>query len=127
MAQKKIFVVDDDADNVMVLKTRLEAAGYAVEAAYDGEEALSKVEAVNPDLIILDVMMPKKDGYEALVDLHHNETTVNIPVVMLTARREGTVKNLFALEKAAAFLEKPVDLKKLLIVVEEILKKSEKT
>jgi signal transduction histidine kinase len=84
----KILVVDDNRDNVELLVKRLSAMGYRTCEAYDGEMALQKVAEDEPDLIILDVMMPKLDGFEVCRRLKTNEKTRFIPVIMLTAKRE---------------------------------------
>ena len=84
----KILVVDDNVDNVELLTKRLRAMGYRTCEAYDGEQALARVETEDPDLIILDVMMPKIDGYEVCRRLKASDRTRMIPVLMLTAKRE---------------------------------------
>ncbi len=82
---KKILLVDDDPDFVDAVKTVLESADYDVTVAYDGEECLEKVGGVKPDLIVLDVMMPGKSGYEVCEILKDDEATEDIPVILLTA------------------------------------------
>jgi two-component system sensor histidine kinase/response regulator len=84
----KILVVDDNPDNVELLAKRLRSLGYRTCEAYDGEEALEKVAQEEPDLVILDVMMPKLDGFEVCSRLKAQERTRLIPVIMLTAKRE---------------------------------------
>lgn len=84
-ARKRVLVVDDDPDFAAVVETNLERAGFEVEVAYDGNEGLQKVKASPPDAIVLDVMMPEKDGYEVCGELKADEKYANIPIVMLTA------------------------------------------
>jgi signal transduction histidine kinase len=84
----KILVVDDNPDNVELLAKRLKSLGYRTCEAYDGEEALAQVVREEPDLIILDVMMPKLDGFEVCRRLKTGGRTRLIPVIMLTAKRE---------------------------------------
>lgn len=86
---KKILVVDDEPDIVKLAKTKLVNEGFDVAEAYNGEEALKKVSSENPDLIILDVMMPKMDGWEVARRLKSGEKTKGIPIIMLTARGLG--------------------------------------
>lgn len=86
--QKKILAVDDERHIVRLVQVNLERAGYQVIAAFDGKEALKKVEADRPDLIVLDVMMPHMDGFEVLKRLKSNDQTKDIPVVMLTAKAQ---------------------------------------
>ena len=85
MSQKRILVVDDEPDLVLMVKKNLEKEGYKVEVAYNGAEAMEKVKANPPDAIVLDVMMPEKDGYEVCSELKNDEKFENIPIVMLTA------------------------------------------
>ena len=81
---QKVLVVDDEQSIVTLLKYNLEQAGYIVEVAYDGEEALEKVNATNPELIVLDVMLPKKDGIEVCKSIRSDKNLV--PILMLTAK-----------------------------------------
>ncbi len=85
---KKILVVDDERPIVRLVQVNLEHAGYEVVAAYDGKEALQKVEQEKPDLIILDVMMPQMDGFEVMQRLQADPKTRDIPVIMLTAKAQ---------------------------------------
>jgi len=84
----KILIVDDDVVNRDIIKTRLEAAGYEVAEAANGEEGVNLAQKLPPDLIILDVMMPKVDGLLACRILKSDEKTKSIPIVMLTARSQ---------------------------------------
>ncbi len=83
--KKRVLVVDDEPDFVAVVKTYLEKAGLQVEVAYDGAEGLAKVKANPPDAIVLDVMMPEKDGYEVCRELKLDDKFKDIPIVLLTA------------------------------------------
>jgi DNA-binding response OmpR family regulator len=85
MAQR-ILAVDDEENIVRLLQIRLQTLGYEVAPAYDGETALQHVAECPPDLILLDVMMPKLDGFEVLRRLKSSPETAEIPVIMLTAR-----------------------------------------
>ena len=82
---KRILVVDDEPDFAAIVQDNLKKEGFAVEIAYDGVEALEKVKTNPPDAIILDVMMPEKDGYAVCAELKADETYRDIPIVMLTA------------------------------------------
>lgn len=84
----KILIVDDNVDNVDLLAKRFKALGYPISVAYDGQEALERVEEETPDLLILDVMMPKVDGMEVCRKLKSDPDTQAIPIIMLTAKRE---------------------------------------
>ena len=105
-----VVVADDNPDNVELLREVLEAANYTVVVAYDGDEVLLKVAESNPDLIILDAMMPGKDGFEVCRRLKKWEQTRNIPVVMLTALQEVADKVRGIEAGADEFLTKPVDM-----------------
>ncbi len=83
--QKRILVVDDEPDLVAILEGRLKKENYQVDVAYNGVEAMKKVAANIPDCIILDVMMPEKDGYEVCAELKKNPKYEEIPIIMLTA------------------------------------------
>lgn len=85
MAQR-ILAVDNEERVVRLLRIRLEALGYEVASAYDGEAALRRVAEQAPDLVLLDVLMPKMDGFEVLQRLKADPATAQIPVIMLTAR-----------------------------------------
>ncbi|MFQ6055215.1 MAG: response regulator, partial [Methanosarcinales archaeon] len=84
----KILVVDDELDTLIPLRMALEAENYAVVEAQDGLEALEKVYSENPDLILLDIMLPRMDGYEVCQKLKADEKTNFIPIIMLTAKGE---------------------------------------
>jgi DNA-binding response OmpR family regulator len=83
---QRILAADDEERVVRLLQIRLEALGYEVIPAYDGETALRRVAEERPDLVLLDVMMPKLDGFEVLRRLKQDPETASIPVIMLTAR-----------------------------------------
>ena len=83
--RKKILVVDDEPDMVHLVRLALEMEGHEVIVAYNGVEALERVAAARPDLIVLDVMMPHMDGFEVLSKLKETPATSHIPVIMLTA------------------------------------------
>jgi two-component system alkaline phosphatase synthesis response regulator PhoP len=85
MSKKRILVVDDEPDFASIVQKNLQKEGFDVEVAYDGVQALQKINANPPDAIILDVMMPEKDGYEVCRELKSSEKFSNIPIVMLTA------------------------------------------
>lgn len=85
---KKILAVDDEKHIVRLVQVNLERQGYEVVTAFDGKEALQKVQEENPDLVVLDVMMPYMDGFEVLQNLRRNPATREIPVIMLTAKAQ---------------------------------------
>jgi len=85
---KKILAVDDEKHIVRLIQVNLERAGYEVITANDGKEALDMVASEQPDLVVLDVMMPVMDGFETLRNLKANPATREIPVIMLTAKAQ---------------------------------------
>jgi DNA-binding response OmpR family regulator len=102
---KKILVIDDDPHIVELLKNRLMACSYQVATAHDGEEGLEQVRKENPDLIIVDVLMPKMDGYTFVRTLKRSDPTKAIPVIVLTAKDK--MKELFELEGVKDYMVKP--------------------
>jgi len=119
-ASVKILVVDDNPQNVELLQAFLASAGYNVITALDGDEALEKVEAEDPDLVLLDIMMPKVDGFQACRQIKARERFV--PVIMITAYDE--IANI---EKGVEvgtddFLAKPINRLELLTRVKSLLR-----
>ena len=118
----KILVVDDHEDNIELLRARLEARGYVVFGANDGQAALDQVERVCPDLILLDVMMPKMDGMEVVRRLKSNRNLPFIPVIMQTAldSTENKVEGLDA--GADDYITKPINFAELEARVNSLLR-----
>ena len=83
--KKRILVVDDEPDFAGIVQQNLEKEGFEVEVAYDGEEGIEKVQANPPDAIVLDVMMPGKDGYQVCSELKADDRFADIPIILLTA------------------------------------------
>jgi two-component system alkaline phosphatase synthesis response regulator PhoP len=83
--KKRILVVDDEPDFASIVQANLKKEGFDVDIAYDGVEALEKVKKNPPDAIVLDVMMPEKDGYEVCAELKGDDKYKDIPIIMLTA------------------------------------------
>jgi len=112
-ATGRILVVDDHEDNVELLRARLEAWGYEVEAAHDGNEALQAVELAPPDLILLDVMMPSVDGNEVARRIKQNPSLPFIPIIMQTAL-DSTESKVEGLEAGADdYITKPIEFAEL--------------
>jgi two-component system alkaline phosphatase synthesis response regulator PhoP len=84
-AKKRILLVDDEPDFCSIVQGQLEKEGFEVELAYNGVEGLEKTYANPPDAIVLDVMMPEKDGYAVCKELKKDEKYCNIPIILLTA------------------------------------------
>jgi len=92
--QKKILVVDDEPNITMVMQEQLELQGYSVIVASDGTEGLEKAKKEKPDLIILDVMLPKMNGYEVCGLLKQDEKYASIPIILFTGRTQDSEKEL---------------------------------
>jgi len=121
MVKKKILVVDDEPYIVRMLETRLRSNGYDVVAAMDGMEALDLARTEKPDLIILDIMLPKMDGYKVCAMLKFDMKHTNIPIVMLSARaHEADIKMGHDLG-VEAYIVKPFDSKELMEIVDELV------
>ena len=121
--KEKILIVDDTVDTVELLRKRFRAEGYETVEAYDGEEALDKVAETHPDLVILDVMMPKLDGFGVCRRLKENPATRTMPVLMLTAKTEVPDKIQGLDTGADDYLTKPFDYKELSARVRSLLNK----
>ena len=118
----KILVVDDEDRNLRLMKLLLTSFGYDVLTASNGEEALEMVHDIPPDVILLDIMMPKMDGFEVAKQLKREEETKIIPIVMVTALN-GVEDRVKALEAGADdFLNKPVDKTELRARVQSLVK-----
>jgi len=121
MGRHTILIVDDEKDLVSMVKMRLEAAGYDTIEAYDGQEALTKAQNKNPDLIILDLMLPKMDGYKVCRMLKFDSRYKSIPIILFTARAQDSDKDLGKEVGADAYIAKPFDSEALLAKVKELL------
>jgi DNA-binding response OmpR family regulator len=122
---KKILLIEDEENVRLVVGLSLEKEGYDVESVASGEEALEKVIDFNPDLIILDIMMPEMDGWEVLGLLKSNPLTGKIPICILTAK--GEIRDMmYATQKGAAdYITKPFTRKGLLSRVALLLDTSD--
>ena len=118
----KILIVDDEIQLIMMVKMRLEAHGHEVIAANDGEKGLEKAKSENPDLIILDVMMPKMNGYQVCRILKTDALYTNIPIILFTGKAQDDFEEIGDKVGADAFIKKPFDSKVLLGKVEDLLK-----
>ena len=119
-----ILVVDDDADIARFVEVNLRSAGYEVSVASDGEEALEKADELRPDLVLLDVMMPRLDGFEVAQRLRRNPQTANASIIMLTAKALSTDKVLGLTAGADDYIIKPFDPIELLARVKGTLRRA---
>jgi len=123
MPSKKILVVDDDPNLVAILSKRLMASGYEVCTAQDGIEALAMVQSQKPDLIVMDVMMPKMTGYQALQKVREADDSRKIPAIIISAK--GSMRDFFTDLNGVEFMLKPYEIKALLSKIERLLWENE--
>ena len=119
-----ILVVDDDPDIARFVEVNLRSAGYDVSVASDGEQALEKAGTLRPDLVLLDVMMPRIDGFEVAQRLRRNPQTANTSIIMLTAKALSTDKVLGLTAGADDYIIKPFDPIELLARVKGTLRRA---
>jgi DNA-binding response OmpR family regulator len=121
MMAYKILIVDDEPNIVLSLEFLMKKEGFEVAVANDGDEALAKVASFNPDLLLLDVMMPRKSGFEVCEALRADPSRAALKIVMLTAKgRDTEVAKGLALG-ADAYVTKPFSTKDLVVKVKEML------
>ena len=118
---KKILVVDDRPGVVELVRASLEGEDYQIIDASDGEKALSKIREEKPDLILLDIIMPKMDGFEVLKKLKQDPTTKETPVIMLTIKEQKLNREKGLELGAIDYIVKPFSPSVLLSKIEEIL------
>lgn len=118
---KKILVVDDESDIVETIKMRLEANGYTVLTAVDGNEGYRKAKTDSPDLIILDLMLPGIDGYQVCRLLKFDENYRRIPIIMLTAKSQEEDKMWGEKAGADLYMTKPFKPQELLEKIKELI------
>jgi two-component system alkaline phosphatase synthesis response regulator PhoP len=124
VAKGKILVVDDEIYIVHILDFSLGIEGYEVMTALDGEQALAKVAQERPDLIVLDIMMPKLDGYETCKALKQNPATHDIPVILLSAKGRNVDQKVGFEVGADDYITKPFSPRKLVERINAILGQS---
>jgi DNA-binding response OmpR family regulator len=126
MSEKYILVVDDDPDLVETVAMMLESKGCEVGRAYDGVEGEESIRRRRPDLVILDVMMPRKDGYQLCAELKADEATRSIPIVLLTAVGEAVPSTSYThadgmSTEADEYIAKPIDTESMWNIVNSLI------
>ena len=119
--KKRILVIDDEEDLVVLLTSRLQTAGYEILQALDGEEGLDLAIEQVPNLIILDIAMPKMDGYQVCERLKSHKKLKSVPIIMLTALGERVDKIVGKALGAEAYFTKPFDHVELLSKIDELI------
>ena len=126
MAKEKLLIVDDEKDFVDTLAERLEAKGFKIVKAFDGKEGVEKAQAEKPDLIVLDVMMPAMNGYDACRKLRLDEAFKDTPILMLTAKFQPNDVEFGMDMGADEYLTKPLELDMLLHKIIALLRVKKK-
>lgn len=111
MKQKKVLIIEDEKSISDIIKFNLEKEGYEIETAYDGEDGLTKALSVNPDIILLDIMIPIIDGFQVCKKVRE---TSNVPIIMLTAKEEEVDKVLGLELGADDYMTKPFGMRELI-------------
>jgi DNA-binding response OmpR family regulator len=122
--QQLVLVVDDDPDLVEAVSMKLQAKDYRVNQAYDGEEAMAKIKEEKPDLVILDVMMPRKNGWVVCDEIKKDDALKDIAVIMLTAVGDAVKTTNYTHHDgkttlADDYLPKPIDLDELMKIISD--------
>ena len=126
MSGKYVLIVDDDPDLVETVAMMLESKGFEVGKAYDGIEGEDAIKKRRPDVLILDVMMPRKNGYQLCKELKSNKWTSDIPIVLLTAVGEAVPTTTYSHAEGMAteaedYIPKPVDAATLVEAVQRLI------
>ncbi len=126
MDRKYVLIVDDDPDMVETVCMMLENKGFEVGKAYDGIEAEESIRQRRPDLLVLDVMMPRKNGYVLCSELKNNQDTRSIPIILLTAVGEAVPSTTYShaegmSTEAEDYISKPVETRDLIESIERLL------
>jgi DNA-binding response OmpR family regulator len=121
---KKILVTDDEPNILKLVKIRLESNGYEVVTATSGPDCINKIVQDEPDLVILDIMMPKMDGYDTLIaikEMFAESEDIPPPIIVMTARADVRIKELVENEEVRGYIIKPFKADEFLAKVKEIL------
>jgi twitching motility two-component system response regulator PilH len=117
----KILIIDDSPTDVRVFTTLLERAGHHVDAVNNAEDGIERVRVTQPDLVIMDVIMPGMNGFQATRTLTRDPATAGVPIVIITTKSMETDRVWGMRQGAKAFITKPVNEKELLACIDELL------
>ena len=117
----KVLVVDDDPTILRLLQVNLEMEGYEVQTASDGSQALDQIRAVEPDLVLLDVMMPQLDGWHVCEQVRNDPDLAHVPVVFLSARAQNSDRDRGRQAGADAYITKPFDPLALVELIRDLI------
>ncbi|MEQ1631271.1 MAG: response regulator [Planctomycetota bacterium] len=117
--ERTVLIIEDEKLIIVSTQMVLEAAGFRVESATNGEDGIAKARSLSPDLILLDIMMPGIDGWETLTRLKRDQATANVPVIIFTAREHARGHQKSAEMGAADYFRKPFEPDELIELVEK--------
>lgn len=120
MAKHRILIVDDDKDILQIIKLAL-SDKYEVVTALDGFSGLQKAQAVEPDMMLLDIRMPKVDGHQLIDAIHHSPKLHNVPVVVITAHADPEDEFYAMQQGVSAYIAKPFEMLELVKKIDEVL------
>lgn len=120
--KKRILVIEDEREIAMIMRMRLESLGYEVVEAFDGVQGLKKAKGCSPDLILLDLVLPKMAGTQVLAELKKEEKYKKIPVIIVTGLAPDATNDQEILAQADAFFLKPFDTIELMATIADFLK-----
>ena len=120
--KKKILVIDDEEDTQKLLKVMLERENFIVITAGDGEAGIKAAKLETPDLILMDIMMSKMDGYSSLKEIRKIHEIKDTPVLILSGKEEDKLRDIFAFYQISGYVEKPFEVDSLVVKIREILK-----
>ncbi len=120
--KKRILVIEDEREISLILKMRLEANGYEVIEAFDGQEGLKQAKSCSPDLILLDLVLPKLAGTQILDELRGSEKYKHIPIIIVTGLSQDILSIKECAEKADGYFLKPFDSIELMATIADFLK-----
>ncbi len=121
MSARKVLIIDDDRHVALALSIRLQAAGYLLDVAHDGESGLVKLAQAPPDVLLLDIRMPGIDGLEVLRRMKQDDRLARVPVIFVSANAQETAKRTALNAGGRFFLEKPFDSQALLDAIRQVL------
>lgn len=119
--RKKILIIDDEPDILKTTKCELELDGYDCFTADDGEEGLRKIDEIIPDLLLLDLRLPGKNGFQIAREIKSKGAHRDIPIIIFSAMTGHAAKRIAVKEKALEFIEKPINIDKLKFHIRDIL------
>jgi twitching motility two-component system response regulator PilH len=119
-----ILIIDDSPTDVRVFTTMLERAGHRVDAVNNAEDGIERVRVTHPDIVIMDVIMPGMNGFQATRTLTRDPETAGVPIVIITTKSMETDRVWGMRQGAKAFITKPVNEKELLACIDELLRKA---